>query len=61
VVFQAAAIVYAFSAFAALGSLFEHSHSRVNTWVILAVALSPLGLSLLAWHQYRSYLKVLKA
>ena len=60
-VFQATAMVYAFSAFAALSSLAELGHSRVNTWVILAVALSPLGLSLLAWHQYRSYLKVLKA
>ncbi|RBP47387.1 hypothetical protein DES53_101184 [Roseimicrobium gellanilyticum] len=61
-VFQASAMVYAFSVFASMGPLLEQlGDSRRITTGFLILAFSPLGLSLLAWHQYRSYLKVLKA
>jgi hypothetical protein len=60
-IFQLTAMVYALSVFAASSPLLEERHSRAVTWGIATVAFSPLGLSLLAWHQYRSYVKVLKA
>lgn len=59
-IFQVTALVYAFSVFAASGPLFEMGRSRGLTNAILFVALTPLGLSLLAWHQYKSYVAVLR-
>jgi hypothetical protein len=58
--------LYAFSVFATYGPLFElttrfplQARQYIH-WLVLAVALTPLGLALLAWHQFRSYTKVLK-
>lgn len=59
-IFQLTAMVYALSVFAASSPLMEGNHSRAVTYGIVTVALSPLGLSLLAWHQYRSYVQILK-
>jgi hypothetical protein len=59
-IFQLTAMVYALSVFAASSPLLEMGHSQSITYTIATVAFSPLGLSLLAWHQYRSYVQVLK-
>lgn len=58
-VFQATAFVYFFSVFAASGTL-EALNSRVGQRITFVVALAPFCVALLAWHQYRSYLRVLK-
>lgn len=50
VIFQLTAVLYAFSVFGAAG-LFSRG--------LMVVAFGPLGISLLAWHQYRSYVQVL--
>jgi hypothetical protein len=59
-IFQLTAMVYAISVFAATSPLLDMGHSRLTTNAIMIVAFSPLGLALLAWHQYRSYVQILK-
>lgn len=58
-VFQATAFVYFFSAFAASGTL-GALESKWGMRITFVVALAPFCVALLAWHQYRSYLRVLK-
>lgn len=67
ILFQATTFIYAFSVFVASAPLLEvagkANSSRAGEYItcaILAVALAPLGLALLAWHQYRSFSQILK-
>lgn len=59
-VFQATAFVYFFSVFAASGTL-DILESKWGMRITFIVALAPFCIALLAWHQYRNYLRVLKA
>ncbi|WP_038172739.1 hypothetical protein [Verrucomicrobium sp. BvORR106] len=58
-VFQVTSFVYFFSVFAASGTL-DILESKWGVRITFAVALAPFCIALFAWHQYRSYLRILK-
>jgi hypothetical protein len=66
IIFQITAFIYGFSFFTASTPLLDWAislHRRVGqavSWIVIAGGATPLGLALLAWHQYRSYMEVLK-
>lgn len=69
VLFQGTTFIYAFSVFAASVPLLEiatddSTSKRVSEFIIfflMTVAFSPLGLALLAWHQYASFMRIVKS